>query len=90
MRPKKAPYDLHKQYVRITDYLMFESWKNGAPSDKKRDEVVKKVEKLKAIYERYIANIYKSQGVDPYRDSAAKANHVWFSCCQDSKEYMNN
>ena len=60
MKRKKTPHILCRQMMRITDYLMCESWKNGVPPSKEvRRKVLEKVKKIEAIYVRYVDNIYK-------------------------------
>ena len=86
---KKSPKKLNEQYVRITDYLMRESWKNGAPSREEREKVCKKIEKLRAIYNRYVDNIYKLHNVDPWKGNVAEVNDIWANDYHTKEEYMN-
>lgn len=65
MRRKKTPQILCRQMMRITDYLMCESWKDGVPPSKEvRRKVLEKVKKIEAIYIRYVDNIYKLHNVE--------------------------
>lgn len=86
---KKSPKQLHEQYARITDYMMFESWKEGRPPKEVRDKVIEKVEKLNAIYRRYVDNIYKLHNVDPWKGNVKESNDIWFNGYHTKEEYMN-
>lgn len=90
MKQKKTPYDLHKQMARITNYLMRNSWKNGRPPKETIEKVLKRCNKIYAIYNRYVNNIYKLHNVDPQTGDVTESNNIWFNGYHTPKEYMNN
>lgn len=87
---KKSPYELHEQYVRISDYLMCNSWKGGRPPREIREKILAKVNKIKAVYDRYVDNIYKLHHTDPWTDNVKDVNNIWFNGMHTKEEYMNN
>ena len=88
MRRKKTPHILFRQMMRITDYLMCESWKNGVPPSKEvRRKVLEKVKKIESIYVRYVDNIYKLHNME--MNGSDESNHVWLNSYHTNKEYMN-
>lgn len=88
MRRKKSPHDLCLQMLHITNYIMCESYKNGAPSNEVRRKVLEKVKKIEAIYKRYVDNIYKFHNIDRWNGGKA-ALDLWFDGFHTNKEYMN-
>lgn len=87
MRRKKTPHILCRQMMRITDYLMRESWKDGVPSKEVRRKVLEKAKKIESIYTSYVDNIYKLHNVE--MNGSDEANHVWLNAYHTNKEYMN-
>lgn len=88
MKRKKTPLILCRQMMRITDYLMCESWKNGVPPSKEvRRKVLEKVKKIEAIYIRYVDNIYKLHKLES--DGSDESNKVWLGAYHTNKEYMD-
>lgn len=87
MRRKKTPCILCHQMMRITDYLMCESWKDGIPSKEDRRKVLEKVKKIESIYVRYVDNIYKLHNME--MNGSDESNHVWLNSYHTNKEYMN-
>lgn len=87
MRRKKSPHILCRQAMRITNYLMCESWKDGVPSKEVRRKVLEKVKKIESIYTRYVDNIYKLHNME--MNGSDEANHVWLYSYHTNKEYMN-
>ena len=82
---KKTPYDLCVQMGHIVQQLMCDSWKNGEPSMEVRQKVIEKCDKVEAIYERYVNNIFELHK----HDSIEETNDVWFEAYHTNKEYMN-
>lgn len=88
MKKKKTPYDLHEQMVRITDYLIRNFWENGRLPRKTKEKVKAKVNKIYAIYYRYVNNIYKLHNVDLQTGGVTEFNNIWFYAYHAKEEYM--
>lgn len=87
---KKSPSSMNEQKNRIINFLMRDSWKNGAPSKNVRCKVLEKVKKIESIYNRYVDNIYNIHKIDRWFGSVEESDNVWFNAYHTNKEYMNN
>lgn len=88
MKRKKTPHVLCLQMLHITNYIMGESYKNGAPSNEVRGKVLEKVKKIESIYKSYVDNIYKLHNIDRWNGGKASLD-LWFNAYHTNKEYMN-
>lgn len=84
---KKTPKAISEQLKRIVRYLMIRSWKDGQPSSKERDKVLKVCGAIHLTAWRYISNIYKQAGVDMNYASAPESNEVWNNYQASREEY---
>lgn len=84
---KKTPKAISEQLKRIVRYLMIRSWKDGQPSSKERDKVLKVCGAIHLTAWRYISNIYKQAGVDMNCASASESNEVWNNYQASREEY---
>ena len=83
----KTPEMLYQQLDRITDYRFCER-------DKYTEEelaiIVEWAEKMQAIAERYIDNIYAMAGVEnAWECDAKRSNEIYYHYYVSTNEYMN-
>ena len=78
---------LYQQLDRITDYRFCERDKY---TEEERAIIVEWAEKMQAIAERYIDNIYAIAGVeDMMKCDCKRANNIYYHYYVSTNEYMN-
>ena len=83
----KTPEMLYQQLDRITDYRFCERDKY---TEQERAIIVEWAEKMQAIAERYIDNIYAIAGVeDMMKCDCKRANNIYYHYYVSTNEYMN-
>ena len=83
----KTPEMLYQQLDRITDYRFCERDKY---TEEERAIIVEWAEKMQAIAERYIDNIYAMAGVEnAWECDAKRSNEIYYHYYVSTNEYMN-
>lgn len=83
----KTPEMLYQQLDRITDYRFC---KRDEYTEEERANIVEWAEKMQAIAERYISNIYAIAGVeDMMKCDCKRANNIYYHYYVSTNEYMN-
>lgn len=84
----KTPEMLYQQLDRITDCRFC---KRNEYTAEERAMIVGWAQKLQAIVERYIANIYAIAGVEDKRkcDDVNRCNDIFYHYYVSTEEYMN-
>ena len=83
----KTPEMLYQQLDRITDYRFC---KRDEYTEEERANIVEWAEKMQAIAERYIDNIYAMAGVEnAWECDAKRSNEIYYHYYVSTNEYMN-